>query len=234
MAMKPEHARPSKASLCKCVFIYLFSFRKLGNWKPRAVYNQTSTNIQAVHIQLLTLLEASVYSADPSGKHTVDDRGSTKIMLQSQPLACPSVLPVPGQQTIHLFILCWRRCDSRHWISCFLLLCVAIFCSFFFFFPFFALIPVTVLSTLWEPRWLAVAKFPRITSHLTVTGQPCLPSEIPHCKQVKAWHKHMFWSGGLLRNLHSTVPLEGAAIWLHLRNVHFAADELSARVCGQC
>ena len=56
MAIKPERASPSKVPLCKCVFIYLFSFRKLGNWKPRAVYNQTSTNIQAVHIQLLTLL----------------------------------------------------------------------------------------------------------------------------------------------------------------------------------
>ncbi len=43
-------------SLFMQVCIYFIPFRKLGNWKPREVYNQTSTNIQAVHIQLLTLL----------------------------------------------------------------------------------------------------------------------------------------------------------------------------------
>lgn len=52
--IKAVCAQPSKVSLYEYVFIYLFSFRKLGNWKPRAVYNQTSTNIQAVYIQLLT------------------------------------------------------------------------------------------------------------------------------------------------------------------------------------
>lgn len=39
-----------------------------------------------------------MYSVDPSGKHYVDDHSSTKIMLQSQLLACPSVLPVPSNR----------------------------------------------------------------------------------------------------------------------------------------
>lgn len=39
-----------------------------------------------------------MYSVDPSGKHYVDDHSSTKIMLQSQLLACPSVLPVPSNK----------------------------------------------------------------------------------------------------------------------------------------
>ena len=39
-----------------------------------------------------------MYSVDPSSKYYVDDHSSTKIMLQSQLLACPSVLPVPGNK----------------------------------------------------------------------------------------------------------------------------------------
>lgn len=37
-------------------------------------------------------------SVPPSGKHDVHDLSSTITVLQSQPLACPSVLPVPSNK----------------------------------------------------------------------------------------------------------------------------------------
>lgn len=95
MPIKP---RVSKVSLYKCVFIYLSSFRKLGNWKPRGVYNQISTNIQAAHIQLLTRPEPTYTLRSSLAKHHVDDRRATKIMLQSQLLArhsCPTAARQP-------------------------------------------------------------------------------------------------------------------------------------------
>lgn len=81
----PIKPRVSKVSLYKCVFIYLSSFRKLGNWKPRGVYNQISTNIQAAHIQLLTRPEPTYTLRSSLAKHHVEHRRATKIMPQSDP-----------------------------------------------------------------------------------------------------------------------------------------------------
>lgn len=88
----------SKVSLYKCVFIYLSSFRKLGNWKPRGVYNQISTNIQAAHIQLLTRPEPTYTLRSSLAKHHVERCRATTVMLQSQTLArhsCPAVAQRP-------------------------------------------------------------------------------------------------------------------------------------------
>lgn len=101
MPIKP---RVSSVSLHKCVFIYLSSFRKLGNWKPRGVYNQISTNIQAAHIQLLTRPEPTYTLRSSLAKHHVDDRRATKIMLQSQLLARHS-RPTAARQP-HLCLCC--------------------------------------------------------------------------------------------------------------------------------
>lgn len=88
----PSCAQSTKVSLCKCVFIYLFSFRKLGNWKP--ILRPNIHKYTSCAHPTFNLSGANVYSVDPCGKHYTDDHSSTKIMLRSQLLASSSVLPV--------------------------------------------------------------------------------------------------------------------------------------------
>lgn len=92
----PACARSTKVSLCKRVFIYLFSFRKLGNWKP--ILRPNIHKYTSCAHPTFNLGSANAYSADPSGKYYADDRSSTKILLHSQLLACSSVLPVPSNK----------------------------------------------------------------------------------------------------------------------------------------
>lgn len=93
----PACTRSTKVSLCKCVFIYLFSFRKLGNWKP--ILRPNNHKYTSCAHPTFNLSGANTYSVDPCGKHYTDDHSSTKIMLRSQLLACSSVLPVPSNKT---------------------------------------------------------------------------------------------------------------------------------------
>lgn len=93
----PSYARSTKVSLCKYVFIYLYSFRKLGNWKP-ILWPNIHKYTSCAH-PTFNLSGANAYSVDPCGKHYTDDHSSTKIMLRSQLLACSSVLPVPSNKT---------------------------------------------------------------------------------------------------------------------------------------
>lgn len=92
----PACARSTKVSLCKCVFIYLYSFRKLGNWKP--ILRPNIHKYTSCAHPTFNLSGANTYSVDPTGKHYADDHSSTKIMLHSQLLACSSVLPVPSNK----------------------------------------------------------------------------------------------------------------------------------------
>lgn len=119
-----------------------------------------------------------MYSVDPSGKHYVDDHSSRKIMLQSQLLACPSVLPVPSNK---LFICVYTV--GKDLIAVTEFPALASLCTIF------AVIPVKLAHSsehVMRAEVISCCIFPRITRQLTVTGQPCLPSEIPNCKQVKA------------------------------------------------
>lgn len=90
-------AQSTKVSLCECVFIYLFSFRKLGNWKP--ILQPNIHKYTSCAHPTFNLSGANMYSEDPCGRHYADDHSSTKIMLRSQLLACSSVLPVPSNKT---------------------------------------------------------------------------------------------------------------------------------------
>lgn len=119
-----------------------------------------------------------MYSVDPSGKHYVDDHRSTKIMLQNQLLACPSVLPLLSNK---LSICLYTGGED--------LIADTEFPAFASLSAVYALIPVELAhgsEHVIRAEVISCSKFPRITSQLTVTGQPCLPSEIPNCKQVKA------------------------------------------------
>lgn len=133
---------------------------------------------------------------DPSGKQYVDDHCSTKIILQCQLLACPSVLPVPSNKLFICLYIVGKDSIAGIGLPAFASLCATFFSHSCQTGPqFWACMRAEVIS------W---SKFPRITSQLTVSGQSCLPVEIPYCKQVKAWHKHMFLSS-FAANLHSTV-----------------------------
>lgn len=108
-----------------------------------------------------------MYSVDPSSKQYVDDHSSTKIMLQSQLLACPSVLPVPDNK---LFICLYTvRKD---------LIADTEFPAFASLYATFALIPVKLAHSsehVMRAAVISCSKFPRITSQQTVTGHLCLP-----------------------------------------------------------
>lgn len=119
-----------------------------------------------------------MYSVDPSSKYYVDDHSSTKIMLQSQLLACPSVLLAPGNKLFICLYIVGEDLIADTEFPAFASLCAIA-----------ALIPVKLahgFEHVMRAEVISCSKFPRITSQLTVTGQPSLPSEIPNCKQVKA------------------------------------------------
>ncbi len=99
-------------------------------------------------------------------------------MLQSQLLACPSVPRVPGNKLFICLYIVGEDLIADTEFPAFASLCAI-----------FALIPVRLAhgsARVLRAEVISCSKFPRITSQVTVTGQPSLPSEIPYCKQVKA------------------------------------------------